>query len=115
MVDTYINKKSGYDPSFNPTLPPGRYHAEITEEKLHPRNGIGYFLIGPSPLDPSVMASCKEKGPDYLLGFQTGYGEQSRSKKRGAFLGGSLTGMVVMGFMVIVIASSLSDMQLNIM
>ena len=57
--------------------------------------GIGYFLIGPAPMNPRANLAVQGKGQDYLLGFKTGWEKKTRSKKRNAFVGGGVIGWLV--------------------
>ena len=54
--------------------------------------GIGYFVVGPSPLSPEAIQRSAGKSADYQLGLKTGWERKTRSKKRNAFLAGGLLG-----------------------
>lgn len=54
--------------------------------------GIGYFVIGPSPLSAEALQRSAGRGPDYQLGLKTGWERKTQSKKRNAFLAGGLLG-----------------------
>jgi hypothetical protein len=57
--------------------------------------GIGYFVIGPSPLSAEAVQRSVGKSADYQLGLKTGWEKKTRSKKRNAFLAGGLLGTAV--------------------
>ena len=54
--------------------------------------GIGYFVIGPESLTGEALLRNQGRGPDYQLGFKTGWDKKTKSKKRNAFLAGGLIG-----------------------
>ena len=54
--------------------------------------GIGYFVVGPSPLSPEALQRSLNKSADYQLGLKTAWEKKSKSKKRNAFLIGGLLG-----------------------
>jgi hypothetical protein len=54
--------------------------------------GIGYFVIGPSPLSAEALQKSLGKSADYQLGVKTGWEDKTRSKKRSSFLVGGLLG-----------------------
>ena len=57
--------------------------------------GIGYFVIGPSPLSAEAIQRSANKTADYQLGLKTGWERKTKSKKRNAFLAGGLLGTAV--------------------
>ena len=59
--------------------------------------GVGYFLLGPSDLKPHarVMMEGEGKGSEYKQGFIIGWEKKTRSRKRGAFLGGGCLGTLL--------------------
>jgi len=65
--------------------------------------GIGYFIVGSAPLDARARQALSEKPADYRLGFETGWQKKTKSKKRGAFLGGGILGTLAF---VVLYASS---------
>ena len=68
--------------------------------------GIGYFIVGPVQLDIHAQQALSGKPADYRLGFETSWRSKTKSKKRGAFLGGGLLGTLVF---VVLYASSQSN------
>lgn len=54
--------------------------------------GIGYFVIGPSPLSPEAIQRSAGRSADFQLGLKTGWEKKTRTKKRNAFLAGGLLG-----------------------
>ena len=63
--------------------------------------GIGYFLIGPTPMDGEALNAMDGKGSDYQLGFLTGWNKKTKAKKRSIFLVGGLLGAAVAYFILI--------------
>jgi hypothetical protein len=57
--------------------------------------GIGYFVVGPSPLSADAAQRSAGKSADYQLGLKTGWEKKTKSKKRNAFLAGGLLGTAV--------------------
>jgi hypothetical protein len=57
--------------------------------------GIGYFVVGPSPLSAEAIQRSLGKSADYQLGLKTGWEKRSRQRKRNAFLAGGLIGTAV--------------------
>jgi hypothetical protein len=56
--------------------------------------GIGYFVVGPSPLSAEALQKSAGRSADYQLGLKTGWERKTKSKKRNAFLAGGLLGTV---------------------
>ena len=54
--------------------------------------GIGYFVIGPTPLSAEALQRSVAKSADYQLGLKTGWERKTKSRKRNAFLTGGLLG-----------------------
>jgi len=54
--------------------------------------GIGYFVVGPSPLSTEAVQRSLSRGADYQLGLKTGWEKKTRERKRHAFLAGGLLG-----------------------
>ncbi len=50
--------------------------------------GICYALTGPASMSRMQYQAMEGKGSDYRLGFETGFAKKSKSRKRGAALGG---------------------------
>ncbi len=46
----------------------------------------------PSPVPSDLAATVNQRGPDYFSGYQKGYGDQSRKKKRNEACGGAAMG-----------------------
>ena len=57
--------------------------------------GIGYFIVGPAPLDAKAYQALEGKGADYQYGFEIGWKKKTKFRKRSAFLGGGMLGTVV--------------------
>ena len=57
--------------------------------------GIGYFVVGPAPMTPEALKKYTSGNNDYKIGFKAGWDNKTRSKKRGAFLGGGLIGSAI--------------------
>ena len=54
--------------------------------------GIGYFMVGPKPIDTMAISRMDGKGSDYQLGFGSAWDKKTQSKKRGSFFMGGLLG-----------------------
>ena len=57
--------------------------------------GICYFLTGPASMSRMQYQDIEGKGSDYRFGFETGFAKKSKSRKRGAALGGGLLGSLI--------------------
>ena len=64
-------------------------------------SGIGYFLIGPTPMDGEALNAQDGKGSDYQRGFLTGWNKKTKAKKRSIFLVGGLLGAAALYFILI--------------
>jgi len=69
--------------------------------------GIGYFVVGPLPLDGRAMTKTADKGSDYQMGFKTAWDKKTQSKKRGSFLAGGLLGTAA--FVAVYISANSSN------
>ncbi|MEY4635544.1 MAG: hypothetical protein RJA55_1342 [Acidobacteriota bacterium] len=54
--------------------------------------GIGYFVVGPESLTAEAYQRQLNGGPDYQMGFKTGWERKTRARKRNAFLAGGALG-----------------------
>jgi hypothetical protein len=67
--------------------------------------GIGYFVVGPSPLSAEAIQRSLSRSADYQLGLKTGWEKKTRERKRHAFLAGGLLGTAVW---IVIVASAQS-------
>lgn len=67
--------------------------------------GIGYFVVGPSPLSNEAVRRSMDRSDEYQLGLKTGWEKKTRERKRHAFLAGGLLGTAVW---IVILASAQS-------
>ena len=65
--------------------------------------GLCWALTGPASMSRMQYQAMEGKGSDYRLGFETGFAKKSKSRKRGAALGGGLLG--TLAFLVLYLNS----------
>jgi len=65
--------------------------------------GIAYAAQGPADVPVAYAADAQKYGSEYVLGFQQGFAEKSKKKKRGAALTGGLLGT---GALVVLVLSA---------
>lgn len=65
--------------------------------------GIAYAAQGPAEIPVAYAAEAQKYGSEYVLGFQQGFAEKSKKKKRGAALTGGLLGT---GALVVLVLSA---------
>lgn len=68
--------------------------------------GIGYVVIGPDSFTPEAMQMNQGKGPEYQLGFKSGWEKKTQEKKRNAFFMGGLLGSAALLVFYVSVTSS---------
>ncbi|MDP1570564.1 MAG: hypothetical protein Q8L86_11230 [Vicinamibacterales bacterium] len=69
--------------------------------------GIGYFAMGPEGMTPEAYQRYANRGPEYQMGFKTGWERKTRARKRNAFLAGGLLGTAA--FLAIVLSANAGE------
>ena len=70
---------------------------------------IGYHVVGPKKIEPSLMQRLDSKGTDYRQGFKESWDRTSRGKKRGSFRIGGIVGAGMMIALLLVIENASED------
>ncbi len=68
--------------------------------------GIAYFATGPSTIPSFQIVESQKFGQEYLIGFQQGFTDKSRARKRNAALGGGLLGTVTTAVIILATLSN---------